>query len=202
MKFFLTLLLLIYTSNAFAEDKELDDVVQENVEEKKVEESISSTYSPDFCDFEITFPEEPYNAKRCPQGSAKCYSITNYTMVYNLNTTVDVSATCVPSPPSNYGRYNDRVIQTVLNSMTEKAEISNASINVVDKGDYRIGTLIGTGTYGKQSRIYNAQIWVGQNSVMTIEAKLVGSTHHEADAVFAEILKSLKKKQAAEPVQP
>ncbi len=79
--------------------------------------------------------------------------------------------------------------------MTRKEEIEQPSINVSDEGDYRIGTLLGTGTYGKQGRIYNAQIWVGQNSVMTIEAKLAGPTHHEADAVFTEILKSVKKKK-------
>jgi len=101
-------------------------------------------------------------------------------MVYNLKTTVDVSATCVPSPPHNFKRYNERVIQTVLNGMTTKEQIEDASINITDEGAYRVGTLLGTGTYG---------------TVMTIEAKLVGRTHHEADAVYSEILKSIKRKE-------
>jgi len=197
MKIFLTLMLMVaFASPALAEDKNLEDVLKENTDKEIVEEENPEViYSPDHCDFEVTFPEQPFEAKRCPEGSAKCYNITNYTMVYNLKTTVDVSATCVPSPPHNFKRYNERVIQTVLNGMTTKEQIEDASINITDEGAYRVGTLLGTGTYGKQGRIYNAQIWVGQNSVMTIEAKLVGRTHHEADAVYSEILKSIKRKE-------
>jgi hypothetical protein len=205
MRFLLTFILITFSFPAIAEEKKLDDVLNENIESTEKEETTDVTFSPDHCDFEITFPEDPFQAKRCPQrpdgGSAKCYEITNYTMVYNMKTTVDVSVTCVPSPPRNFDRYNERVIQTVLNGMTRKEEIEDPSINVTDEGGYRLGTLIGTGTYGKQGRIYNAQIWVGQNSVMTIEAKLVGPAHHEADTVYTDILKSIKKKEPS-PAQP
>lgn len=197
-------LLLIISAPALAQDKDLDAVLNETTGITKTEEDSSeSTYAPDHCDFEVTFPEQPFIGKRCPQGasrgSPKCYDITNYTMVYNLRSTVDISVTCVPSPLKNFDRYNDRVIQTVLNGMSKSAEINEPSINITEKENHRIGTLIGTGTQdkqrGKQNRIYNAQIWVGKNSIMTIEAKLIGRTHHEADAVFADILKSVRVKK-------
>ncbi len=197
----LLFLILILSAPALAQDKDLDTVLNETAKTEKIEkqDSTKSIYAPTHCDFETTFPEEPFVGTRCPQGvtrsSGKCYDVTNYTMVYNLKSTVDVSVTCVPSPEENFKRYNDRVIQTVLNGMSKTAEITDPSINITEKEDHRIGTLIGTGKQGKQNRIYNAQIWIGKNSIMTIEAKLIGRTHHEADAVFAEILKSVRVKK-------
>ncbi len=97
--------ILFMMSASHAEEKKLDDVLKETTQEEKVEPKNSeSVYSPDHCDFEVTFPEKPFEAKRCPEESSKCYSITNYTMVYDLKTTVDVSATCVPAPERSYER--------------------------------------------------------------------------------------------------
>ena len=199
MRFLLTLLaLIIFISPAFAEDAEeitIDEIVEETAEETEEVEDTSVRYAPKTCDFEITFPEEPYLSKRCPPNVKKCYQITGYTMVYDMATTVDFSVTCVPSKPVNYDRYNDRAIKAVLDSMVKRAEVSEYSIDTQESNGYRQGSLIGTGKYGRQNRIYNAQLWVGQNSVMTIEAKLTGPSHPKADEVFSEILSSIQKKK-------
>lgn len=212
MRFLLTLLALtIFISPAFAQDaakKQIDDIVENAAEEKTIEdvveeaaeeteevEDTSVRYAPKTCDFEITFPEEPYLSKRCPPNVNKCYQITGYTMVYDMSTTVDFSVTCVPSKPANYDRYDDRAIRVVLDSMVKRAEVEEYNINTQEMNGYRQGSLIGTGKYGRQSRIYNAQLWVGQNSVMTIEAKLTGPSHPQADEVFSDILASIQKKK-------
>jgi len=198
---------LLISPTAFAEDDKKEDVKVEQEKpktdlekiidletESDVEEDPSVTFSPDGCDFEITFPDKPYTSKRCPEGVGKCYDLTGYTMVYNLSTTVEVSVTCVPSTPQNYSRYNERVIRAALNGMVERAEIGTHEIKFREYEDSRQGALIGSGTYGKQSRIYNAQLWIGQNSVFTVEAKLTGRAQGEADDAFGDILRSIQKK--------
>lgn len=204
----MVLLTLCLSLPAYAEDKKeaaetetaeevktTEEAKETEEPEEEEEEDPTTRYAPDICDFEITFPDEPYTSKRCPQGVGKCYELTGYTMVYDLSTTVDVSVTCVPSTPANYQRYNERVIKAALNGMVGRAGITDFSINTQETENTRQGSLIGTGNYGKQKRIYNAQLWIGQNSVFTMEAKLIGRKHHEADTVFSEILKSIKKKQ-------
>lgn len=119
-------------------------------------------------------------------------------MVYDLATTIDISVTCVPSSPANYNRYNKRLIKTALNGMVGRAGITEFSINTQELENMRQGSLIGSGSYGTQEKIYNAQLWVGQNSVFTVESKLIGRSHREADTVFAEILKSIKVKETKE----
>ncbi len=196
----MTVLLLVCIPTAHAEDKkEKPEATSEKViEEEEVIEDPSVRYAPDHCDFEITFPDAPYTSKRCPEGTGKCYNLTGYTMVYNLSTTVEISVTCIPSSPVNYNRYNDRVIKTALNGMVERAAVTDFNINTKEYEDMRQGSLIGTGKYGRQKRIYNAQLWIGQNSVFTVEAKLTGRKHGEADTVFGDILNSIQKKQAEE----
>ena len=200
-------LLLIFTVSflsfaAHAEEEEpktIDDIVEEAIETEEAKpEDTASKYAPDFCDFEVTFPEEPYTAKRCPSGGKKCYDTTNYSMVYNTATTVDINVTCVPSKPSNYNRYNDRVIRSALNGMVQRSQVTDFTVNTDEQEDMRHGSLIGESKVRGMERIYNAQLWVGQNSVMTIEAKLIGRKHHEADAVFTDVLKSIKRKEVEE----
>ena len=195
----LAMTILCFSPAALAETKEeaeeLQAILDDAAEKIKEQQSPITRYAPEHCDFEITFPEEPYTSKRCPEGVGKCYGLTGYTMVYDLSTTVDVTVTCVPSTPANYNRYNERVIKAALGGMVKRAGINEFKIHTVERENTRQGSLIGSGTYGKQNKIYNAQLWIGQNSVFTMEAKLVGRKHIEADATFSEILKSIQVKE-------
>jgi hypothetical protein len=173
---------------AFAKDKKLDEILEENAP------TAEGYYSPDFCDFEITFPEKSQTSRRCPKNSRKCYELQSYTFVYNLKTTIDVTANCTPSTAENYKRYNEKVIRAALKGMVTRANIQSYDINTQEVDNTRQGSLLGTGKYGKQERIYNAQIWVGENSVMTIEAKLIGKNHVQADEAFGDILSSIQVK--------
>lgn len=203
---FLALLLTtcLFLSPAYAEDKKIEAKVETEAETETVEETAEDTdspvtrYAPDHCDFEITFPDQPYTSKRCPKGTGKCYDLTGYTMVYDLRSTVDISVTCVPSTTSNYNRYNERVIKAALNGMVKRVGISEYSLHTEEKEDFRHGVLSGSSkqnALGMQGKIYNAQLWVGQNSIFTMEAKLTGPTHREAEAVFSDILKSVQVKE-------
>ena len=155
-------------------------------------------YAPDFCDFEITFPEKPHLAQKClPDG--KCYNLHSYTMVYDLRTTVDVSVTCNPSGPADFKRYNEAVMKAALTGMISQRNLDDHQIQYREDKQTRSASLSGTGTTGTQDKIFTAQIWAGQNSLFTVQAELIGGQHEQADAVFSEILKSIKLKDAKKP---
>lgn len=188
-------MLVMLTLPSHAEEKQLDDILKEN------NPPPAGLYAPENCDFQITFPESPYKSKRCPQGLGKCYDLTGYTMVYNLATTLEVNVTCVPSTPANYARYNDRVIRAALKGMVTRANIKDHEINVQESEETRQGSLLGTSKTGRHENIYNAQLWVGQNSIMTVEAKLSGDKNIEADSTFGDIIATIQVKEKVEKAE-
>lgn len=168
-------------------------------EEKKAETPAEAPgrFAPEHCDFEITFPEKPAIAQNCVKED-DCFRINRYTMVYDLQTTIDITATCNPSTPENYKRYTDPVIKAALTGMIDSRRLSEHQMKYSDHGKgaaaYRIGSISGIGMTGAQEKIYSGQLWIGQNSVFTIQAELIGLEHPEADKTFAAILSSLKYK--------
>lgn len=161
---------------------------------KKAPAKEPYVYAPPACDFQITFPEAPVKARRCPEGPGKpCYDLTSYTMVYDLRTTVDVSVTCNPSTGgNNFDRYNENVMRAALEGMVVRRGIQNYDIGFQQYETVRSATLTGSGESGRQEKIYTAQIWVGPTSIFTLQAELVGGAHPQADAAFRDILKTLE----------
>lgn len=162
-------------------------------EAKKDPNDKSYRFAPDFCDFEMTFPEEPASTNRCVPGGG-CYDLKSYTMVYDLQTTVDVSVSCTPSTPENYKRYTEGVMKAALTGMIDERHLTGHNIQFTQLDNVRTSALNGIGTTGAQDKIFTAQMWIGQNSVFTVQAELIGSAHPKADESFKDILKSIKIK--------
>lgn len=159
-------------------------------------------YADDFCDFEITFPEAPQLVEKCVPG-AECYQLRSYTMVFGLQTTVDVSANCTPSTPENYKRYTEGVMKAALAGMVSNHDLRDYDVNFSEEKGYRTGALTGTGLKGASGMIYTGQLWVGPNSVFTVQAELIGDQQKVADEQFTDILKSIKFKGGKqEPKKP
>jgi hypothetical protein len=184
---------------AFAQEKKeeaatekTEETAAPKTEEKKPADN-PGRYAPDFCDFEITFPEAPAVMKKCIPG-ADCYDLHSYTMVYDLQTTVDVSAVCNPSTPANYKRYTEGVMKAALAGMVEDRNLTEHQVKFTQEENVRSAALTGVGITGSQNKIYTGQLWIGQNSVFTVQAELIGGEHAQADKVFSEILQSIKIK--------
>jgi len=152
----------------------------------------SVTFSPDYCDFQISFPEAPREPRRCPaEANGKCYRLNQYMKVYDLKTSIDVSVTCVPSNPQKFNRYNEPIMRAALNGMVKRANVESFDIGYFEGADYKSASLNGSGGEGRNAKIYSSQIWSGPNSVMTVEATLNGPSHPNADTDFATILQTL-----------
>ncbi len=173
-------------------------------EDKKEEAPVENParFAPDFCDFEITFPEAPAIAKKCVPGN-QCYDVNSYTMVYDLQTTVDVSVTCNPSTPAAYDKYTQGVMKAALAGMVDERNLSDYDVGFDQQENFKNASLSGTGTTGQSGKIYTAQLWIGKNSVFTVQAELVGTAHPKADEVFRDILASIKTKDGKQlPKKP
>ena len=201
----LTLLAMTMVLPALAKDaKKGEPVAVEAKEEKpaeKKEEDKSSRFAPDFCDFEITFPEAPMIAKKCvPDGG--CFDVNSYVMVYDLHTTVDVSVTCNPSTPAAYKQYSEGVMKAALAGMVENRNLTSHEVRFEDFEKVKSAALTGVGTTGREEKIYSGQLWIGQNSVFTVQAELVGGEHVLADKSFRDILASIKTKDGKQIPRP
>jgi hypothetical protein len=78
--------------------------------------------------------------------------------------------------------------------------------------DYRTGfqqfdnvakqaTIMGTGKTGKSGKLYIAQLWIGHQSVFTVEGELIGNQEDDADQMFAAILKSIRHQSWKSPAE-
>lgn len=161
----------------------------------------TARFAPDFCDFEITFPETPVIAEKCIAES-QCYEVNSYTMVYGMQSTVDVSATCSPSTPENYKRYTDHVMKAALYGMIDSRNLTEHDIKFNQLEKTKSASITGTGITGSNEKIYTGQLWVGPNSVFTVQAELVGGAHEVADKSFADILGSIKIKEGKQVPKP
>lgn len=164
------------------------------------DENPDFRFAPDFCDFEITFPETPAVARKCVEN--KCFEVHSYTMVYDLQTTVDVTATCNPSTPEDYDRYNEQVLKAALYGMVDNRNLTSHDIKFSQREKTRQASITGTGLTGSQEKIYTGQLWVGPNSVFTVQAELVGTAHDKADKSFGDILSSIKTKDGKQLLKP
>jgi hypothetical protein len=200
----ITVMLAISSPSFAAEEKKADLAkTEEAAPAAPKPQDLPGYYSPDHCDFEITFPEKPYLAQKCLPDGKSCYNLYSYTMVYDLRTTVDVSVTCNPSTPADFKRYNEAVMKAAMAGMVSERNLDSHSVNFREDKETKSAALSGTGMTGAQPKIYTSQIWIGQNSVFTVQAELIGGEHKEADTVFSEILRSAKlKKNPVEPVKP
>lgn len=195
-------LLLLLTFPVHAEDAKEAPKAEEGTQKADADGDGNPDFrfAPDFCDFEITFPETPAVAQKCVEGT--CFGVHSYTMVYDLQTTVDVTATCNPSTPEDYARYNEQVLRAALFGMIDNRNLTSHETNFDQQEKVRSASITGTGTTGTQEKIYTGQLWVGPNSVFTVQAELVGAAHEIADKSFGDILSSIKTKEGKQLPRP
>ncbi|PZQ43981.1 MAG: hypothetical protein DI551_11050 [Micavibrio aeruginosavorus] len=195
------ILLALFTLPAQAEDKKEESKAEETTADKKPEDK-SFRFAPDFCDFEITFPEAPAVARKCVTED-ECFDVQSYTMVYDLQTTVDVTVSCNPSTPAAYKKYTEPVMKAALTGMIRDRNLSTHEIGFRNYGEnIKSASLTGTGVTGSQDKIYTGQLWIGPNSVFSIQAELIGSAHEVADKSFSDILRSVKTKDGKQLPKP
>lgn len=165
---------------------------------------VPSTYSPEFCEFSVTFPSEPYKTRRCDDNKAdRCYDLVSYTQVYEMTATVNFRVICNPVNAEVKKNYSGEIMQATLKAMTKDKVVKNFETSFREEEQFKQAGLVGEGKVGRTPTIYLAQMWIGDKSAFTVEAELIGEANEEADKLFSEVLKSVyfvteEEKKAAE----
>ena len=160
-------------------------------------EDAKHSYSPASCEFEITFPEEPYTVRKCENENdpKTCYDKVSYTKVYSLDATVNFRVICNPISESVYNEYSAEVMKLTLQAMTKNSVVEEFESSYREEESYKQAGLIGEGHVGRTPTIYIAQMWMGKKSVLSVEAELIGEAMEDADALFSDVLKSVGLKE-------
>jgi len=157
--------------------------------------SAQSTYGPEFCDFSITFPEQPYTTQRCEgEENERCYDLMSFTQVFEMSTTVNFRVICNPIEPSVRAQYSGEVMQATLRAMTSKTVVSEYNTNFSEEEHYKMAGLVGEGQVGRTPTIYIAQLWIGDKSAFSVEAELIGDINEPADQLYSNVLRSIGHK--------
>jgi len=158
-------------------------------------------HTPDFCEFHMSFPEAPSTAMACnPENDKDCYHVAHFNRVYALDSALSVTATCNKAEAGMLERYNGEVMTFTLQAMS-RDKVEDPQVGFNDHGVAKQAVLIGgrTAQDGTES-VYMAQIWIGKESVFTIEGDVTGASNDEADLLLSTIMGSIRHKSwAKEP---
>lgn len=152
-------------------------------------------YAPEHCEFTITFPSEPFVGRKCsPDNPQQCHETVSFTKVFDVTASLNLTVACNLAEDKMYDRYSGDVMKTTLIAMAGRGKLDEFETGFNDMKDAKMAYILGYGKKGDQDLIYNGQLWIGQKSVFSLEADIVGEYVDGADAMFAEILQSVKLK--------
>lgn len=153
------------------------------------------TYSPGNCEFTITFPSEPFVGQKCnPENPDQCHEVVSFTKVFDVKASLNLSVICNPAEDKMYERYSGDVMKTTLIAMAGRGKLEESETGFNEYPEYKMAYILGYGKKADQDLIYNGQLWIGKKSVFSMEADIAGDYVDGADAMFAEILHSVKLK--------
>lgn len=154
------------------------------------------TYSPEGCEFTITFPSEPYETRKCnPDDPKQCHNVVTFTKVFDLAATLNLSVVCNPAEKDMFERYSGDVMKTTLIAMAGRGRLEEFETGYDEKPGVKMANILGYGKKDDQDLIYNGQLWIGKKSMFSLEADITGDYVTGADEMFAQILQSVTFKE-------
>ena len=156
-------------------------------------ENYTNEYSPEYCDFMAAFPEQPLVMQQCEKegDSSTCYDLVSYTKVFGLSSTVKIDVICNPVTPEMYEHFTPKVMEDTVRAMTKEKVTQEFNVDSRDEEFYRQAGIVAQGRKGVHDTLYIAQLWTTKNSIMSIEAELMGEQTTEADILLANILNNI-----------
>jgi hypothetical protein len=186
--------LCLFTLPAYAqEDKATTPTPVKAPKEAKqmpLDYPVAYRYQPEYCDFTAAFPEEPILSTVCEKEDdpQTCFELASYTKVFEMTTTVGVKVICNPANKEMFEYFTAEVMENTVRKMTEGSVVETFNVDSTEKEGYRLTGLIGQGKKGLDKTLFIAQLWISENSIMSVEAEISGDTLAEADALFAGLL--------------
>lgn len=173
---------------------------------KKPEEAVQEEiqldtllYEPEYCDFFAAFPSEPMRSRRCEiEDPSRCYDLVSYTKVIEMTSTVKAEIVCNPLPAEAFEAYTQDVMKKTVEAMAMGEVMQGFEPNVREEANFKQAGMIGRGRAGVGDTIFVAQLWVGRNSIMAVQAEIMGDPSETAEKHFAEILGGIGYRESEE----
>lgn len=148
------------------------------------------TYAPEYCEFQITFPEKPFIEKKCGKSVTDCAEVATYTKAIGTTSSTNFRVTCNPLTPSEIEKYTTTIIEETLKQLVTSNNLIPYDSQSSEKDGYKNSSTISLSMRDEKPVIYNAQIWLGKKSMFTLEGEMVGEENDDIQATFAEILRN------------
>ena len=174
-----------------ADDKKVEEkpAVEKAAEKDSLEPYV---YTPEGCQFSVTFPSEPHKVERCEgEDGKKCYDLMTYTQTYDMAASVNFRVICNPIDKEIYSHYSAEIMEATLKAMTKNTIVKTYNTSFREEKNYKQAGLVGESEVGRSSTIYIAQLWIANGSALSMEAEMVGEQNEHADLLFSEVLKSV-----------
>jgi hypothetical protein len=157
----------------------------------------SYAYQPPGCDFQATFPTKPDLKRRCPSDpNQDCFQVAQFTKIFAANATISVELSCTPVSQDMLIKYDQDVMANVLKGLLRQQNLSSMPEIVYREDDHsRIVAASAMKRSGFTDKIFVAQLWAGEQSIMTLEAEAGGVEYKQADQMFADILRSIRHQE-------
>ncbi len=154
------------------------------------------TYTSPDCDFTVTFPEKPFIEKKCsPSAPDKCEEIATFTQSIDQSG-VNFRLTCNKAEPKDLSILTPDDLKKRLGALVKEANlIPYANDAAVIKDGMKTSIALATGRRGEQDVIYTGQMWVGKQSILTLEGEMTGPENKEISDVYSEILRAVQVKK-------
>lgn len=156
-------------------------------------ENYDFGYSPEYCDFFAGFPEQPLAVNHCEnkEDPSTCFDLITYTKVFGLSSSVKIQVICNPATQEMYEHFIPETMETTVRAMTKDKVVEEFNIDSREENEYRQSGIVAQGRQGLHDTLYIAQLWIAKNSIMSVEAELMGEQTEEADQLFANILRNI-----------
>ncbi|MCK6418928.1 MAG: hypothetical protein L6Q57_08365 [Alphaproteobacteria bacterium] len=180
------------------EEKNQEEIQKEEASETKKKEP---SFPPPFCNFTISFPQEPDIQKICDKKNKariNCFEQARYTYTYTDGSKIDVRAICNRMTQDIYDHYSERVMDMTVKAMINRALMDHYETSYRAETNYKQAALVGEGKRNRKPTIFIAQLWIGQQSSLSVEAEMSNEKNKLADEVFSKLLKSIHYRKPIE----
>ncbi len=152
------------------------------------------TYSSPDCDFTATFPEKPFIEKKCDTAN-KCEEIATYVQTTDKSA-VNFRLSCRKAEPKDLTLLTPDDLKKRLGVLVKEANLMPyANDAAVLKNGTKTSIALATGKRGEQDVIYTGQMWIGLQSVLTMEGEMTGPENEEINDIYSEILRAVQIKK-------
>lgn len=149
------------------------------------------TYAPEYCDMQVTFPEKPFIETKCLNkgNTQECSDIVTFKKIAPPDSSVTFRVTCVAYPKEDLDTYTSEVVEKTLAKLLSDQGMEAFDISSDDADGLRRSTSMSVGSKDNLPYIYTGQIWIGKQSMFTLEGHMKGPKNEQIESTFADILR-------------